>query len=57
MIRKIVFIVIGVYLAWYAVTDPTGAAANLHQLGGLIAGAANGVAAFGSALTSAGGAR
>jgi hypothetical protein len=54
MVKKIVLLVVAAYLVWYAVSNPATAAAQVHQLGGLLAGAANGIASFGAALTSGG---
>ena len=52
MIQKIALWALAAYLLWFVVTAPSDAAAVLHTLGGLVADAAEALAAFGMALSS-----
>jgi len=52
MIQKIALWALAAWLVYYVVTAPSDAAAVLHTLGGLVADAAEALAAFGAALSS-----
>ncbi len=52
MIKKILLWALVAYLVFYVISAPTAAAAALHNLGGLVAQAANALSAFGTAVSS-----
>jgi peptidoglycan/LPS O-acetylase OafA/YrhL len=51
VIRKLLLLVIAAWVVYYVATSPQTAAGELRQLGGMLAGTANAIAAFGQALS------
>jgi hypothetical protein len=51
VIRKLLLLVVAAWVVYYVATSPQTAAGELRQLGGMLAGTANAIAAFGQALS------